>query len=176
MNDLETRLREIEEREKAATPGPWDTGEHPTNSGIRYVFDTDGSEVCTVYFNEESRAVEFIAHAREDVPFLIAEVRRLQNELCLVTTVMQCSRCDNSQRPRYMVDGMCGECAAKELERLREENKELGVRLLDSRNLVYERCVEIDKLRDWQKRAAKWLEPYSQSEPHQLLTEAEAGE
>lgn len=194
--ELETRLREIEEREKAATPGPWDEDSVAVvsndcalriNPGSRQYLNTTVSwcvgPICRSAFYARNDA-EFFRHAREDIPFLISEVRRLQNELCSVTTVMQCSRCENSQRPRYMVDGMCGECATKELEKLRAENKELGVRLLDSRNLVYERCVEIDKLRDWQKRAVMWLEVmngYTNYAPDaetikNLLTEAEAGE
>lgn len=79
------RLNEIEARINAAYPGPWwtdgreiyqgDTGNTP--SILRWIGDTrrpddwDGSR--------DNAA--FIAHARTDVPALLAEVRRLRAEL-----------------------------------------------------------------------------------------------
>ena len=96
------QLREIEERAEAATPGPWqvrfldddhaanlvaiattpETG-HPSPPGdliaatlvqfpTRYVDITDG------LWDENAT---FIAHARQDIPRLLAEIRRLRAQL-----------------------------------------------------------------------------------------------
>lgn len=73
----EQELKEIEARASAATPGPW-------------VHDTVQSESAVICGHAPGVVCEwrkgaaafddcdFIAHAREDVPALIAEVRRLQ--------------------------------------------------------------------------------------------------
>ena len=53
------RLEEIRSRAEAATPGPWEIG---------------------VTYNH-GRNATFIAHAREDIPYLLAEVERLQKDL-----------------------------------------------------------------------------------------------
>lgn len=81
----EARLAEIEARANAATPGPWRAGtveaegkvwaRDPTalggpSLGERCVFDANPH-----YPHNANRA--FIAHARTDVPDLVAEVRRL---------------------------------------------------------------------------------------------------
>ena len=55
----EEQLKEIEGRANAATPGPWTLSWSSTQ--------------CS---HEDSK---LIAHAREDIPNLIAEIRRLQS-------------------------------------------------------------------------------------------------
>lgn len=86
----ENELKEIEARANAATPGPWSTGE-----GVEYK-DLESVRACgwdcrrvpstNDYFACGPRVAcslsaemdaNFIAHAREDIPALIAEVRRL---------------------------------------------------------------------------------------------------
>lgn len=84
------RLDEIRARERAATPGPWEAdGEH--------VFSVEGWAVSyTGGFGHHvnrlkmtpARAAEvqrnnneFIAHAREDIPYLLSEIDRLTAEL-----------------------------------------------------------------------------------------------
>ncbi|GIM45942.1 hypothetical protein DNHGIG_14910 [Collibacillus ludicampi] len=89
------QLQAIRERVNRATPGPWsihreDVGDDvvfyvPTmiKSEKRTIVDSDGgliswSEPCT---SEQVEAdAEFIAHAREDVPALLNEVERLEEE------------------------------------------------------------------------------------------------
>lgn len=79
MSDLEA----IEKRADAATPGPW----HPyfTLHGDPFVVDDSGSglagQVCALSVAPDDYGrvtAEFIAHAREDVPALVAEVRGLR--------------------------------------------------------------------------------------------------
>lgn len=76
------RLADIEGREKAATPGPWEI--------LDYATYEDHDECClelqddTIESSKHENA-EFIATARTDIPDLLAEVRRLTAELSAVT-------------------------------------------------------------------------------------------
>jgi hypothetical protein len=83
----DAELEVIEKRAAEATPGPWRAGTHDK---IRlWVPYPDGpagwaSERCLAIMNEHfsfDADIQFIAHAREDVPALVAEVRRLRAEL-----------------------------------------------------------------------------------------------
>lgn len=85
------QLREIEERANAALPGPWSieldgpddamfrpilglfNPNAPPKSIERFVFDWMDESL-----NVRNHDAAFIAHAREDIPALIAEIRRLQ--------------------------------------------------------------------------------------------------
>lgn len=68
------RIDEIETRANAATPGPWTVSEDYSD-----VLGPDGEQLAS-YWNPTSatRNGEFIAHARTDVPVLLAEIRRLR--------------------------------------------------------------------------------------------------
>jgi len=72
-------LREIEERANRATLGPWIA----VNSDVRTDYDSPLEDMFIGgVFNPDPPAnAAFIAHARADVPALIAEVRRLHKEL-----------------------------------------------------------------------------------------------
>lgn len=75
----EQEIREIEEREKAATPGPWRavwTGN--TVKSHRVYAEWTGNIACGI--SPKTGNADFIAHAREDVPRLLDEVKRLQAE------------------------------------------------------------------------------------------------
>ena len=74
-------------RADAATPGPW----RALGTGVRggdhwYVVDSTES-IASIHANDGSdedqreRDAEFIAHARTDIPALIARVRELEAEL-----------------------------------------------------------------------------------------------
>jgi hypothetical protein len=98
------RLDEIKTRAEAATPGPWNPAiaphpdsaqthaeylvaslcnegrplwvawaENPTDDGFAYVVPAVTGDGPTSEAN-----ADFVAHAREDVPWLIAEVERLR--------------------------------------------------------------------------------------------------
>jgi hypothetical protein len=80
MTDHE--LAAIEARANAATPGPW--GWREVGSGFyptAIVYDRDDAEVVkdTDFIVKDD--LEFIAHAREDIPKLIAEIRRLKDDI-----------------------------------------------------------------------------------------------
>lgn len=73
MTDDE-RIETIRKRAEAATPGPWD-------AGLRSVCgEAFGEEGLWEWFGASPREhdADFIAHAREDIPWLLAEVERLR--------------------------------------------------------------------------------------------------
>lgn len=84
------QLAEIEARAAAATPGPWEVAEAGGPRGTDEYFVRMGeddaysdvaiaADIFDPIYNEISQAnASFIAHARADVPALVAEVRRLQ--------------------------------------------------------------------------------------------------
>ncbi len=92
------RLEEIRRREEAATPGPWESkcrsvGNEendpawPETDFLQFhVHGTDGSEDEVAGPKEVTwgrgdfygRDADFIAHTREDIPWLLAEVERLE--------------------------------------------------------------------------------------------------
>ncbi|PBC80149.1 hypothetical protein BX265_4985 [Streptomyces sp. TLI_235] len=75
-------LGPIEARERAATDGPWYVEE--TRSDLtRWVTDLAGLlDISFGYVGNRTQAdATFVAHAREDVHALLAEVRRLRTEL-----------------------------------------------------------------------------------------------
>lgn len=73
MTDEE--LAAIEKRAEAATDSPWVTGSIPW----KVWYDGGHGTICDVRSRAEDR--DFIAHARQDVPALLKEVRRLQGLL-----------------------------------------------------------------------------------------------
>jgi len=69
------REQEIRARDAAATPGPWSANE-PTG----FVVDPTGQPLAIFGGGLQDRAdAAFIAHAREDVPTLLAEIERLRS-------------------------------------------------------------------------------------------------
>lgn len=90
--DRENRLREIRERHAASTPGEWYVGRSRITSADtspRIYYRHRGHEhsvarIAGVKFIEHGGSVEsdaeFIAHAHQDVPFLLADIERLEKE------------------------------------------------------------------------------------------------
>lgn len=81
------RLEDIYQRARAATKGPWLLDEQTTPQRRQVSSKPAGYvSVCVLesHFRHDPRLVidgEFIAHAREDVIELVAEVRRLRAAL-----------------------------------------------------------------------------------------------
>jgi hypothetical protein len=64
-------LDAIQARAEAATPGPW----RLTDGGWgEFVQDSEGRELWALRHTPEVADAEFIAHARADVPALVAEL------------------------------------------------------------------------------------------------------
>ena len=72
------QLDDIETRHTAATPGPWFL--HADWPGRVFAESEFNHHVARVTGSNPESNERFIAHAREDVPLLLAEVRRLQGQ------------------------------------------------------------------------------------------------
>ncbi|ROS28901.1 hypothetical protein EDF22_0632 [Rathayibacter sp. PhB127] len=78
-------LDAIEERTETIASGPWGVDEVPETGECRIIYTGDADEEpASIYAitagGSTPAEAEFIAHAREDIPALIAEVRRLREE------------------------------------------------------------------------------------------------
>lgn len=78
-------LQAIEERANAARPGPWERG--VSDPQARWLVGGGTHVVVEVPRHCEDPNdrfdlpnIDFIAHAREDIPALIKEIRRLRNK------------------------------------------------------------------------------------------------
>lgn len=126
------QLTQIAERAEKATEGPW-----MASDGI-YVIELDGThpEGYGEVVAECERTVdaEFIAHAREDIPKLLAEIERLKDQ----------GRCQNDKLKR--TEGMkhyCQGYADRSSEIISEQGKkieDLKAELAKYRKFV--QCVE----------------------------------
>jgi hypothetical protein len=78
--DLATRLREIQERCDNATPGPWNYQMREDNGRAKYgwIRGPEALWIADIPGLPDRPDGDFIAHARQDIPFLLAEIARLQ--------------------------------------------------------------------------------------------------
>lgn len=98
MNEQE--LAAIEARANAATPGPWNwdvyqndnfDGKNPLELWAPHALSMSATQDASISIGVTTQQevddadVEFIAHARQDVPALIAEVRRLRMEVAILS-------------------------------------------------------------------------------------------
>jgi len=98
----EDDLNEIEARCNAATPGEWKAKFQHHKTIVRSLDPGGMLDVCIVQpwmTHEEPNAI-FIAHSRTDIPKLIAEVRRLREELAKASGLQS--------RPRKVDYVICG--------------------------------------------------------------------
>ena len=106
-NDIKARLAEIKARDAACTRAPWthNRERHPADGMAWWEVE---SEVGTIAFQvgEECEA-EFIAHAREDVPWLVEQVERLREFASMISHRFGSCRCVNAM-------GRCIGCQARE--------------------------------------------------------------
>ena len=92
------RLNEIEARANAATPGPWEAG---CNDRHMHYVTTENEEFCQTYgpelydsqgfFSDDDTA--FIAHARTDVPALVAALKKVLELHIPDYTYPDCPKC-----------------------------------------------------------------------------------
>lgn len=76
----EQELQAIEARANAATPGPWYYAYEGSSDWSVFQDGTDTRPVASLHRWHKAECPEavFIAHARQDIPALVAEVRRLR--------------------------------------------------------------------------------------------------
>ena len=92
-------LAEIRARAEAATPGPWTVDEGPALADPLLEGEGDWYRQIEGWTNTgwewlclSPEDAAFIAHAREDIPALVAEVERLQAELARVRPVAEAAQ------------------------------------------------------------------------------------
>lgn len=84
MTDLD--LDAIQARADAATPGPWHLDDEHIGVWTSAV-DAPGGAICEPSdpyprgLNHPLENMRFVTHARQDIPALVAEVRRLRDQL-----------------------------------------------------------------------------------------------
>lgn len=111
------RIAEIKAREGKATPGPWvDSCEIKKTSrgvnaccGVRA--DRGIGEICPlVAYGLKSEDAEFFAHARQDIPDLLAEVDRLRAEnKRLERQVMQLAEAEQMRAREALIEAQITE-------------------------------------------------------------------
>lgn len=100
----DARLAEIEARANAATPGPWSPAPYSgADPHDRIVVGSNNDwllnvgalvhEAISPKNPQEYADAEFIAHARTDVPALVAEVRRLREREAALEKVVALAEC-----------------------------------------------------------------------------------
>ena len=66
------RLDEIRARCEAATPGPWEVKVKGNTVESHQVMSPGNGPICSA-ISPKTKNAQFIAHAREDIPYLLAE-------------------------------------------------------------------------------------------------------
>lgn len=102
---MNEELQAIKERAEKAMPAPWHT-----NSENEILIDNDGRLGKMI----RGYDAEFIVHAREDIPTLIAEIERLREALDKITDL---EVFDGKSREHYQslaVQAFCIACKALE--------------------------------------------------------------
>lgn len=93
MSITDDELDEIERRARLASPGPWEAWletRSGTGGGSCIDLNPGGAEDAELYFTyspvdrispdpQLDADLDFVAHARTDVPRLLAEIRRLRH-------------------------------------------------------------------------------------------------
>lgn len=117
------KIAKIKARADAATPGPWSGKIEPQNYPESddadlpgFVRDPERREICYIgeRYNYTSYETDltFIAHAREDVPWLLAELERVTTELDALKAELKPIICMHDFRVNSDGDQLCAKCGA----------------------------------------------------------------
>jgi hypothetical protein len=112
---MEPKFEEIRQRADKATPGPWYAGHDYREGGANQILYHSGLTVC--FMSHDSSGLvdefdtEFIAHARQDIPTLLDEIARLEEQV------------DDLEHERKDNDALLWKVAEqqKEIERLKQQ-------------------------------------------------------
>ena len=77
---MKNRIEEIRRRCDAATPGPWAAEPKPAEKGV-FIPQAAAKVAANGDWHQAKFNAWFIAHSREDIPFLLGEVERLQQQV-----------------------------------------------------------------------------------------------
>lgn len=147
-------LAEIKAREQAAMPGPWEYECFGRYEDHDECILKTGTDECEISAKEDA---EFIAHARTDIPVLIAEVERL-TKFC----DEWCSGEDQYQETVNKLDCARSDLAAKD-QQIAMLEKALG--LACERIAEYAFCGGTDAMK--QKHAKKNIQHFIQQAQEQ---------
>ena len=105
-------IEAIEARVNAAAPGPW---VYVDNGFDGYIMSASeylivGGEPAEGRIEPDDPNADFIAHSREDIPALLAEVKRLTDEIAAITAERDAAVND--------LRGKCQYCARQPMRRL----------------------------------------------------------
>ena len=81
------RIDEIRAREQAAMKGPWFVYQSTEGKGLSV--QCPPGWVCVMAEKGDRATAEFVAHVREDVPWLLARIAELEGRRCKT-----CAECD----------------------------------------------------------------------------------
>lgn len=115
----QTRIDAIQAREQAATKGPWNAtatlDEHETPVFYSQAPEHHGESLFEADWGTQADA-DFCAHAREDIPYLLAALARLQAEKDYAWEALngERARCQSTYKAQ-----------AEQVARLQAENTEL---------------------------------------------------
>ena len=128
-----SRLDEIKARAEAATRGPWSFDWSEGEVPVFYGQTTKISGTFSVEANTIEDA-EFIAAAREDVPWLLERIGEMSGAICWDTTCLNCASLLDSNYDQYMR----AEKAEAEVERLTAERDALAAQVARAEALAEE--------------------------------------
>ena len=101
----EQRLAEITTRAEATTEGPWDAEE------LEFILCRGTKVIFAKYGRELQLDAEFIAHSREDIPYLLslisdrdAEIKRLRSHITAARSFRVLN--ENGQADRHLSEAM----------------------------------------------------------------------
>ena len=87
MTEYVGNIKDIKAREKAATPGPWTKGWDGV-SGCFFLPELHAIESASPHglsvCQDCEDDIDFIAHAREDIPYLLAQLKDREEKLAAV--------------------------------------------------------------------------------------------
>jgi hypothetical protein len=141
------QLAEIEAREQAARPGPWHLANasdgDPIEYGPHWVVESaeDGEGEWTVSLEVgDQETGQFIAYARQDVPVLLGEVKRLQAKLD--APCGSCHPCSNYTAETWREAGRIPP-RMEAWDELRAENARLRERITGLADAMKARAVKV---------------------------------
>ena len=154
----EQRFSEIEARHYAATHGKWSVTRSVV-AGLQVAADDRG--VCCMYSDAAEADATFIAHARQDVPDLLLEVRRLQADNRRLSdnlkhiSIALGEHLRPGQTPDCAIKRIVGDLAAcvKERDAYQRERDELRLSLLAEQGDIN------GAPEGWRRTGSMWFRP-----------------
>jgi cell division septum initiation protein DivIVA len=149
----EERLKEIEQRLFLCTKPQWIYIEHAQREATADVRNDSGAEVAMGIYTPNAA---FIAHARQDVPALLAEVRRLREKY--EGKAPRCNGGHENNLPLALWDcPTCTEALRRQLLDAHGVIDELLKTRDDAANLLLERARQAEELLAWNAEARAHL-------------------